>query len=103
MLLFDFGMHPTYPLTLVKGLMKDGSWRITDSALDTAGELGLDEDDIYDCIVGHLAETHFFKTMQAEKAPQGMQDVYHITYQGFRLYVKLQVRDDAIVVSFKDK
>jgi hypothetical protein len=88
---------------MVKGLMKDGSWFATGAATDSAGDLGFDEDDIYDCIVGHLEETHFYKTMPAEKASQCMQDVYYITYEGVRLYVKLQVRVDAVVVSFKEE
>jgi MqsR (Motility quorum-sensing regulator) toxin of toxin-antitoxin system len=31
-----------------------------------------------------------------------MPDVYHITYQDQRLYVKLQVNVGAVVVSFKE-
>jgi hypothetical protein len=98
-------MHPTptYPLEQVKGLMRDGSWKVTDTAADSAGELGFDEDDIYDCIVVHLSETHFYKTMPAKNIPQLMLDVYYITYQGVRLYVKLQVRTGAVVVSFKEE
>jgi len=48
-----------------------------------------------------LEETHFYKTMPAEKNPNLMQDVYHITYQGQRVYVKLQVNVEAVVISFK--
>jgi Motility quorum-sensing regulator, toxin of MqsA len=96
-------MHPTYPLALVKGLMQDGSWMVTGAALDTAGQLGFDEDDIYDCIVNHLCETHFYKTMPAEKRPSCMQDVYHITYEGVRIYLKLQVVVDAVVIAFKEQ
>jgi hypothetical protein len=61
--------EPTYGLHLVKGLMEDGSWVLTETARDTATELGFDEEDVYDCIVRHLAETHFFKTMESEKKP----------------------------------
>ncbi len=32
-----------------------------------------------------------------------MQDVYHITYLGELLYVKLQMNVEAVVVSFKGK
>ena len=102
MLPFSAVKHPTYQLSLIKGLIKDGSWFITSSALDTAGELGFDEEDVCDCIVNYLSETHFFKTMESEKRPGTMQDVYHITYQSKRLYVKLQVCGDAVVVSFKE-
>jgi hypothetical protein len=60
-------MKPTYALNLIKGLMKDGSWVLTETARDTATELGFDEEDVYDCIVEHLAETHFYKAMESEK------------------------------------
>jgi len=39
--------------------------------------------------------------MESEKKKGLMQDVYYITYQGVRLYVKLQVNVQAVVVSFK--
>ncbi|MFB3814843.1 MAG: type II toxin-antitoxin system MqsR family toxin [Terriglobales bacterium] len=96
-------MHPTCPLKLVKGLMKDGSWIATASSTETAVELGFEDDDIYDCIVNQLSVTHFQKTMPSDKKPSLMQDVYHITYCGVRLYVKLQVNVDAVVVSFKER
>ena len=95
-------MHkPTYPLAQIKGLIGDGSWIIRESALDAALEMGFDEEDIIDCVVKYLEETHFYKTMPAEKNPNLMQDVYHITYQGQRVYVKLQVNVEAVVISFK--
>lgn len=92
---------PTYSLVLIKGLMNDGSWSPTESAVDTALEMGFDAGDVFDCIVHYLEETHFYKTMPAEKIPGLMQDVYHITYQEQRVYVKLQVNVQAVVVSFK--
>ena len=94
---------PTYALDLVKGLMEDGSWVLTETARDTATALGFDEEDVFDCVVGHLAETHFYKTMESEKKAGLFQDVYYITYGGFRLYIKLQVNVDAEVVSFKEE
>lgn len=92
----------SYPLQLIKGLVKDKSWFITTSALDAALELGFDEEDIADCIVNHLDETHFYKTMESEKKPGLMQDVYRVSYQEHRLYVKLQVSLNAVVISFKN-
>lgn len=105
MLPFSMVKHPTYKLELVKGLMRDGSWYVTGTALDTAGELGFDQHDIYDCVVNQLSETHFYKTMPATeiKGESLMQDVYHITYEGVRIYLKLQVRVEAVVISFKDQ
>jgi len=94
---------PTYALDLIKGLMKEGSWILTESARDTTTALGFDDEDVYDCIVNHLADTHFYKTMESEKKRGLFQDVYFITYGSFRLYVKLQVHVDAVVVSFKER
>jgi len=82
--------------------MKDGCWFATGAALDSAGQQGFNENDIYDCIVNHLSDSHFHKTMASEKKLGLMQDVYYITYQTVRLYVKLQVCGDAVVVSFKE-
>lgn len=83
--------------------MQDGSWTITKLAMDTAVALGFDEEDVYDCIVNHLAETHFYKAMESEKKPGLMQDVYRITYQNQHIYLKLQVNVDAVVISFKEE
>jgi len=94
-------VKPTYPLTLVKGLINDGSWVLTAVAEDDAMALGFDQDDVRDCICNHLSETHFYKTMPSEKNPKLMQDVYHITYENQPLYVKLQVNLNAVVISFK--
>ncbi len=82
--------------------MADGSWVLTTSALDAALALGFDEDDVFDCIVKHIEATHFYKTMESEKKRGLMQDVYYITYQDQRLYVKLQVNVQVVVVSFKE-
>jgi len=98
-----FNEHkPSYPLALIKGLMADGAWILRTSALDSALELGFDVDDVYDCIVVHLEDSHFYKTMESEKKKGLMQDVYYITCQDQRLYVKLQVNVQAVVVSFKE-
>ncbi len=79
--------------------MKDGEWFLTAEVLEDAVELGFDEEDVFDCVVNYLEETHFYKTMQSAKLPGLMQDVYYITYQERRLYVKLQVRLQAVVIS----
>jgi len=95
--------EPTYVLALIKGLIQDGCWFLTETARDTATEFGFDDEDVYDCIVNHLEETHFYKTMESTTKPGLVQDVYHITYQSVRLYVKLQVNVDAVVISFKER
>lgn len=96
-------VRPTYSLALIKGLVSDGSWVLTVTAENDAMALGLDQDDIRDCICNHLNESHFYKTMPSEKNPNLMQDVYHITYDDHPLYVKLQVNVHAVVISFKER
>ncbi len=47
--------------------------------------------------------SHFYKTMAAEQKAGLMQDVYKITYEGQRIYLKLQINQTgiAVIVSFK--
>ena len=93
-----------YPLEQIRQLFEQGDWRVTRSALETALDLKLDDADIYDCVTNYLDETHFYKTMPAEKKLGLMQDVYRITYQGRRIYLKLQVANDcAVVISVKEE
>jgi hypothetical protein len=103
MLPFSSVKKPSYDLALVKGLMRDGDWILTVSAMDAALALGFDEEDVFDCIVNHVEATHFYKTMVSEKRPGLMQDVYYVTYLKETLYVKLQVNVKQVVVSFKKK
>jgi hypothetical protein len=78
---------------------------VTLTAQSSALDLGLDDEDIADCIMNCLTGAHFYKTMPAEKRPGLMQDVYRITYQGRCIYLKLQVSKEnwAVVVSFKEE
>jgi len=95
----------TYPLEWVKQLFRQKHWFVTLTAQSSALDLGLDDEDIADCIMNCLTGAHFYKTMPAEKRPGLMQDVYRITYQGRCIYLKLQVSKEnwAVVVSFKEE
>jgi hypothetical protein len=96
--------EPTYPLDWIKQLLQQNRWIVTTTALSSALDLGLDDEDIFDCIVNHLNETHFCRTMPAQKKPGLMQDVYRITYKRQPIYLKLQVANDwAVVISFKEE
>jgi hypothetical protein len=93
-----------YPLDWIKQLFQRKRWIVTITAENCALNLGLDDEDIFDCVVKYLNETHFYKTMPAEKKPGLMQDVYRITYKNQRIYLKLQVANDwAVVISFKEE
>lgn len=95
---------PYYDLQVVKTLMREGLYRITTSAMQSAHLLGFFQDDICDCILRHLNETHFYKSMQSEKFPDLWQDVYKLNYRGVRVYLKLQIGyvGRSVVISFKE-
>ncbi len=93
---------PAYDLGTIQSLFRSGRYRITLSAKQSAVALGLDTDDIEACILG-LTAKDFYKSMVAEKMPGVFQDVYRPVFAGWELYVKLQIRSDAIVISFKER
>jgi len=97
------GTKATYRLEDIKALIRRGRWFATDTALGTALALGFDDEDIQDCIVNQLADTHLYKTMPSRDMPNRWQDVYRITYEGQNVYLKLQISyGRAGVVSFKE-
>ena len=97
-------MQPSYALLRLKELVKEGKYRITVTAFQTAALMGFLDEDITECIVEFLAPSHFYKTMASEQQPGLMQDVYKITYEGKRVYLKLQINQSglAVIVSFKE-
>jgi len=97
-------MQPSYSLPLIKKLVSGDKYRITVSAFQTAALMGFLDEDITECIVDFLEPSHFYKTMAAEQKPGLMQDVYKITYEGKRVYLKLQINESgiAVIVSFKE-
>ena len=96
-------MESSYSLAAIKQLMTGGQYLITVTALETATLMGFDTESIVECVVEQLAETHFYKTMPAIAVPGRMQDVYKLSFEGQRVYLKLQINqsDTAVVISFK--
>ncbi len=97
-------MAASYSLLRCKELVKEGKYQVTVTALQTAVLMGFLDEDITDCIVNFLEPSHFYKTMAAEQMAGLMQDVYKITYEGKRVYLKLQINKSghAVIVSFKE-
>ena len=96
-------MGPYYDLEKWKSIAATGYYRITYSALSDGRHIGFDDEDILDCCF-QLDDNDFYKPMKAITAPDLWQDVYKITYESVRLYVKIQINDSgkAVVVSFKE-
>jgi hypothetical protein len=97
-------MQASYSLVLIKRLVSERRYQITVSALESAALMGFDDESIIECIVVHLAETHFYKTMPSTSVPGLMQDVYKLAFEGRRVYLKLQVNRSkrAVIISFKE-
>ena len=91
-----------YSLSLIKTLIKEENYRITGSAFRDAIALGFDEDDILDVVL-RLSPKELYKSMTTHHDNQMWQDVYYVTLQKKELYVKLQINEDVIVISFKER
>lgn len=96
-------MDPSYDLEEWQEIAEKVYFRPTMRALQDATDLEFDDEDILECCL-QLNKGDFHKSMEAEKAPGLWQDVYKITYQGVRLYVKIQINSlgEAVVISFKE-
>jgi hypothetical protein len=96
------GLRPAHDLAQIKNRVAGGAFVITLQARQDAYRLGLDAQDVRDCVLG-LSANDFYKAMKSERFPEQHQDVYHTAYAGLDLYVKLQVRVNgpAVIVSFK--
>ena len=96
------GLRPAHDLAQIKHRVAGGAFVITLQARQDAYRLGLDAQDVRDCVLS-LSGSDFNKSMKSERFPGQYQDVYHINYAGFELYVKLQIRRNgpAVVISFK--
>lgn len=96
-------MQPSYPLEQIKQLIQQRNFRITETALQGAAMMNFLDEDIIDCVTTCLGDSHFYKTMPAERVPGLMQDVYKIRYEGERVYLRLQISKSghAVVIAFK--
>ena len=91
-----------YSLDLVRTLIKEENYRITGTAFRDAVALGFDEDDILEVVL-RLSSKELYKSMTTHHDNKMWQDVYHVILQKKELYVKLQINEDAIVISFKER
>lgn len=92
-----------YHLVEIQKLVAQGQYHLTTTARQDALKLGFDHEDVRNCIQA-LRDSHFYKSMPADKAPGLWQDVYKITFAGTRVYLKLQINwsGQAVTISFKE-
>ena len=92
---------PHCKLPVVKGLIEAGKVRATMSALAGGAALGFDFDGIVDVVMA-LAPADFHKSMTTHADHRIWQDVYRPMTAAGRVYLKLTVIDDVLIVSFKE-
>ena len=92
---------PHCRLQVVKGLIEAGKVRATMSALVGGAALGFDFDGIVEVVMA-LAPADFHKSMTTHADHRIWQDVYRPLTAAGRVYLKLTVIDDVLVVSFKE-
>lgn len=92
---------PHCKLPVVKGLIEAGKVRATMSALAGGAALGFGFDGIVDVVMA-LAPGDFYKSMTTHADHRIWQDVYRPMTAAGRVYLKLTVIDDVLIVSFKE-
>ncbi len=92
---------PHCKLAVVKTLIGAGKVRSTQSALVGAAAMGFNFDGIVAVIMA-LTPKDFYKSMTTHADHRIWQDVYRPTTRGGKVYLKLTVIDDVLIVSFKE-
>ena len=72
----------SYKLKVIKALIRCGNYYITNSSLQGAFKIGLNEEDILNAVLD-LDYPNLYKTMRSRTMSGLWQDVYHIRYKKF--------------------
>lgn len=94
---------PHYPLSLIRLAVAERRYRFTRAALEGALELGLESIEEVLAAIARLASADFYKSMTTYADHRIWQDVYRPWVNGRQAYVKLTLRGDLLIVSFKEK
>lgn len=91
-----------YHLNEIKELIAKNKYVVTLSARQSYTALGLDDHEVLS-VIDNLESKDLYKSMTSYQNHQIWHDVYHSSYNGIELYIKLQVREDVIIISFKER
>lgn len=89
------------PLNRVKSLVTAGKVRATYSAVASASSLDFTIDEMHETVLA-LTLADFYKSMTTHADHTIWQDVYRPMTKAGRVYLKLTVIDDVLIVSFKE-
>ena len=94
---------PHCKLPVVRALIEAEKVRATASAFSGARELGINDLAGMCAVVMSLTSAEFYKSMTTHADHRIWQDVYHAkTASGARVYLKLAVVDEVLIVSLKE-
>ncbi len=88
-------------LDVVRRLVNQGKVRITYSALTDVSRLDFTIDEVHETVLG-LKLGDFYKSMTTYADHTVWQDVYRPLTKAGRVYLKLTVVEDVLIVSFKE-
>lgn len=96
--------RPHHSLEDIKRLVHEGNRIVSKQATLDGSYIGFKKEDIYKVVLD-LKASDFYKSMQSEKNELLWQDVYHhrLDKKDMTLYVKLQIKKHAVVISFKEQ
>ena len=91
---------PTYNLEE----FKNSDFEITKTAQKSAEDLGFDKEGVHE-IISTMERKHFYKSMTSYSNHKIWQDVYHVPYGDYVLYIKFtqNVISEFTLLSFKEK
>jgi len=94
---------PHYKLAEIQSSVKKlGAAAFTKSALDGGRDMGLTSDEMLE-VIASLGGTDFYKSMTTYADHRIWEDVYHATTPvQKKAYIKVTLRDEAPVISFKE-
>jgi motility quorum-sensing regulator/GCU-specific mRNA interferase toxin len=94
-------LSPHHPLPYIKQLITERKVRTTYSALAGAAALSIDFEGML-AVVTALSARDFYKSMTTHADHRVWQDVYRPHTSAGDIYLKLTVKEDVLIVSFKE-
>ncbi len=91
-----------YSLDSIKKLIADNQYFITQTARIDYVSLGFCDDEVLD-VINHLESKDLYKSMTSYNNSTIWQDVYYTKAKNVDLYIKLQITQNAIIISFKER
>ena len=92
---------PHHRLPALRALIEAGQVRATLTAIEGASAMGFGFEQMIEVVLG-LSSTDFFKSMTTHADHRIWQDVYRPITRVGRVYLKLTVIDEVLIVSFKE-